>query len=422
MSKVKISHLTKSISGELHLNGSKSISNRVLVIRALCGEDFDLENISSSKDSSTLIKLLKNEDTEQVFDAGHAGTTFRFLTAYFAIKDGKQFLTGSHRMLQRPIGPLVEALNQLGANISYDQNKGYPPLQIETPTGETGGEVSIRGDISSQFLSALLLIGPYMDRGLTLNIDGELVSRPYLMMTINLMRHFGAELSFEDQKIVVKKGGYKAKDFFVEGDWSSASYFYEICALADKAEIIVTGLSQNSLQGDSQVLGYFEQLGVNSEFLDGKLKLTKVPSFEKPEIIEFNLIEEPDLTQTIVCTCSGLGINSVYSGLKTLKIKETDRVAALAEELSKFQVFFTKLPDRFSEKQDDDFYMLSERILPTEEEQEIDTYDDHRMALAFAPLGLIKPITINNPEVVVKPYPEYWEHLKNLGFTLAFSE
>ena len=196
----------------------------------------------------------------------------------------------------------------------------------------------------------------------------------------------------------------------------------EMCAWADKAEIIVTGLSQNSLQGDSQVLGYFEQLGVTSEFLDGKLKLTKVPSFEKPEIIEFNLLEEPDLTQTIVCTCSGLGINSVYSGLKTLKIKETDRVAALAEELSKFQVFFTKLPDRFSEKQDDDFYMLSERILPTEEEQEIDTYDDHRMALAFAPLGLIKPITINNPEVVVKSYPEYWEHLKNLGFTLAFSE
>jgi len=422
MTSVLVSHSTKQISGTVHLNGSKSISNRVLIIRALSGTQFNLENLSTSKDTSTLVELLDDHHDKLEYDAGHAGTTYRFLTAFLALKMGKQILTGSDRMLQRPVGPLVQALNTIGANINYIDKPGFPPLMIESPDELTGGAVSIRGDVSSQFISALLLVAPYLSSGLKLHIEGELVSRPYLMMTVKLMEQFGASISMEDNEIIVKPGRYIAHDFYVEGDWSSASYLFEICSLAEQAKLTVTGLSQTSVQGDSKVLYYFNDLGVQSKFTDQTLHISKLNNFSAPEMLEFNLLEEPDLTQTLVCACAGLGVPSIYSGLKTLKIKETDRTAALRKELQKFSVFFNKLPPRLSGQSEEEYYILSEKIENGEETISIETYDDHRMALAFAPLALIRPINIIDPQVVVKSYPEYWEFLKNIGFTIQYNK
>ena len=420
MSKVLVTHPTKIISGNIHLNGSKSISNRVLIIRALSGKHFNIENLSTSKDSATMLKILEDQNNDTEFNAGHAGTTFRFLTAFFAFRQGSQKLTGSKRMLERPIGPLVEALNSIGANINYTGNEGYPPLEINEPSKETGGEVKIRGDVSSQFISALLLIGPYLDKGLKISIEGELVSKPYLMMTINLMKHFGADVRMNAEEIVVNRSKYLPQDFYVEGDWSSASYLFEMCALAKQADLSITGLSPISVQGDSRSFDYFSSLGIQARFQDSHLHLTKDLDFQHPEMLEFNLIEEPDLTQTLVCTCAGLGIASMYSGLKTLKIKETDRTAALSAELQKMHVFFTILPPHLSGDSGEEYYLLSEKVSDQPLDFEIETYDDHRMALAFAPLGLIRPITIQDPGVVVKSYPEYWTDLENLGFVLSF--
>lgn len=417
MTSVLVSHSTKQVAGAIHLNGSKSISNRVLIIRALSGVQFNLENLSTSKDTSTLMDLLDCYQDKPEFNAGHAGTTFRFLTAFLAFKNGQQKLTGSERMLNRPIGPLVEALNSIGANIIYADKKGFPPLVIESPDALSGGEVSIRGDVSSQFISALLLIAPYLDKGIKLKIVGELVSKPYLMMTIKLMEQFGVSVKMEDNVIDVRPAYYTAKDFYVEGDWSSASYLYEVCSLAKQANLAITGLSKTSIQGDSKVMEYFSDLGVQSKFIDQTLHINKLENFSPPEMLEFKLLEEPDLTQTLVCTCAALGVPSIYSGLKTLKIKETDRTVALMNELQKFNVFFNKLPSRLSGQREDEYYMLSEKI-GEGESVSVETYDDHRMALAFAPLALIRPVVINDPDVVVKSYPEYWQQLRRIGFTI----
>jgi len=412
--KVRLAHNRKAIKQRIKLKGSKSISNRVLIIKALLGGKFDVGNLSESADTHTLLKLL--DQTDKTYDAGLAGTTFRFMTAYLALKPGQQILTGSERMQRRPIGPLVKSLNALGCHIMYQNKKSYPPLIINAPDKETGGETNIRGDVSSQFLSALLLIAPYTTKGITLNITSDLVSKPYLEMTIKLMELFGANVEYTDKRISVAPGKYVDRDFYVEGDWSSASYLYEIAALSEDAELTIEGLMEDSFQGDSKIATYAEKFGLQTRYDDKTIHVTKMPDFKKADTLEFNLIEEPDLCQTLVCMCAGLGYEAVFSGLKTLRIKETDRIKALRLELEKMNIHFGALPKKFSQKSDKEYFMLTGQVKSDPEMISIKTYHDHRMAMAFAPLAMIRPLLIQDPEVVVKSYPDFWNDLMKLGF------
>jgi len=401
---------------QVSLSGSKSISNRILMIRALAEHDFTITNLSHSQDTVTLEKLLSSQ--EEVLNAGHAGTTFRFLTSYLCLQDGCRTLTGSERMLERPIGPLVDALRSIGADISYLGKKGYPPLQITGPLQLTGNKIQISGQVSSQFLSSLLLIAPYLPGGLELEIIDELVSKPYLKMTLKLMEQYGASYEWNDATIYVSPGHYIAKEFSVEGDWSSASYHYIAVGLSDVKEAFIEGLKKDSIQGDAHIAGYAEQLGIATEYLETGIRIYKNLDHELPTIVEYKLIEQPDLCQSIACLCAGLGVSVMFSGLQTLHIKETDRIAALKNELSKLKVSFSKLPPKFSPKSDETFYMLQGKITKQEKIINIATYHDHRMAMAFAPLASITGLIIEDPAVVKKSYPDYWKDIAKYGYKI----
>jgi len=415
MDTISISKKEDISNAQISLSGSKSISNRILIIRALSGSDFGLENLSSSQDTTTLLQLLEQEGN--TYDSGHAGTTFRFLCSYLALQKGSQKLTGSHRMLQRPIGPLVQALNSLGFDIKYLAKEGYPPLEIAEAKTGIGDTVSMDGSVSSQFLSSLLLIAPYLPNGLKLKIEGELVSRPYLLMTLKLMEEFGIKSIFQENEIIIEAGKYKPKDYFIEGDWSSASYLYLVLALQDSGSITIHGLLENSLQGDSKIAEYATKFGVRTEYNAKKIILNKSDEV-LPPLVEFNLLEQPDLCQTLVAMCAAKGMQGIFSGLQTLKIKETDRIAALSTEMAKLNVSFVPLPKQFSPKSKDSFYMLNGKIETQENSVHIATYDDHRMAMAFAPLSKISSLTFEDPEVVKKSYPVYWEDLQTLGYLI----
>lgn len=408
----------KNIEGEITLSGSKSISNRVLLIRALCDDNFDIHNLSDSDDTVCMETLLMSN--ESVLDAHHAGTTFRFLTAYFAVKNGIQVLTGSPRMKQRPIRALVDALNQLGADIEYLENEGYPPLKINPPKDSWKHEISLPSDISSQYITALLLIGPVLPHGLTLHLIGEIVSRPYIEMTLGIMSFFGVDVVFEGNTLVVPHKKYHSQPFHVEADWSAASYFYEIAAFAESAKIKLNGLHKNSLQGDADVANIGSKLGIHTTFDDRSITLTKDVKTAFPKYFEYNFIKVPDIAQSISVLCAGIGCSILFSGLQTLKIKETDRISALKNEHAKMRVAFSRMPGRFSEKTGIEYYMQEgschtlNDIIPA-----IDTYNDHRMAMCFAPLGMLFPIKINDPAVVTKSYPGYWKDLKCLGFSIS---
>jgi len=403
---------SKSVSGEITLSGSKSISNRVLIIKALCKDDFEITNLSDSDDTKTLVNLLaSNDDT---LDAHHAGTTFRFLTSYLSIKDGTVTLTGSERMQQRPIGPLVNALKTLGANINYENKDGYPPLNISGSVGIQGGKVSIDAGISSQFISSLLLIAPTLNEGLELHLEGELVSKPYLIMTLKIMEHFGVRHTWDENVIRISPQAYIAKDFYVEADWSAASYYYSIAALSEEANITLYGLTENSLQGDQVIAEIGSKFNVSTEYFEASIRITKVKGAEKPMMLEYNFMLCPDVAQTVSVMCAGLGVQGLFSGLKTLYIKETDRVAALQTELLKIGVFLNKLPAKFSSKSGVTYHM-QEGIATTEGFPSFATYNDHRMAMALAPLALLFPIEIEDPDVVSKSYPMFWEDLFKLS-------
>lgn len=417
MKSIVISTPHKDIKGKVTLSGSKSISNRVLLIRALCKDKFDIHNLSDSDDTITLEKLLN--DSTDILDAHHAGTTFRFLTAYFSIMEGTQILTGSERMKQRPIKGLVDALNLLGANISYLENEGFPPLKISSPTSVWNKEIALPANISSQYISALLLIAPTLPNGLTLFLEGEVVSRPYIEMTIAIMGYFGIKIDWVGQSIKVEPQRYKAKDYFVEADWSAASYYYVIAGLSDSAEITLCGLQQQSIQGDAQICKIGEKFGIETLYSENEIKLIKSKEFTIPAHFEYNFIKEPDLAQSISVLCAGLGVSGLFSGLQTLTIKETDRIGALQHEHAKMNVFLNKMPSKFSAKTGVEYYLqegkssVINNAIP-----EINTYNDHRMAMSFAPLALKFPICIIDPLVVSKSYPTFWNDLKTLGFQL----
>ena len=406
-----LSYVGKAARGKVVLAGSKSISNRVLIIKALCEEDFAITNLSTSDDTNTLVQLLKSDAT--VLDAHHAGTTYRFMTAYLAASEGERTLTGSARMLQRPIGPLVDALRSLGADIAYEGQEGYPPLLIRG-TKLAGGKVSIDATMSSQYLSALLLIAPTLEHGLQMTLVGDLVSKPYLLMTLRIMEYFGVQHTWEGDTITVTKQAYVARDFYVEADWSAASYYYSIAALAPTADITLVGLMKESLQGDAVIADIGSQFGIASTFGANEVRLVKGADQAPPAMLEYDFLLCPDIAQTVSVMCAGLGVQALFSGLQTLYIKETDRVAALQAELIKVGVFFSKLPEKFSAKSGVTYHMQEGKATAPTEVPSFATYHDHRMAMAFAPLSLLMDINIEDPTVVSKSYGDYWEDMEKV--------
>lgn len=409
MDSLKLSGPSGPIRAQLQIGGSKSISNRVLLIRALCPSDFEIQNLSDSDDTQCLKNIL-SDLTKMEYDCHHAGTTFRFLTAYFAFQEKTQILTGSSRMKQRPIGALVDALRSLGANINYLENEGYPPLQILPPSEITSNIVKIKADISSQFISAICMISPLIKDGLKLQFEGELVSKPYVEMTLKVMEYFGVQSQLKDHEIYIPPQVYSPKNYLVESDWSSASYPFAIAAIHNDCQITLHHYFKESLQGDSQVKKIAEDFGVTSHFDENKNCIYLNSSAHFKTNIDYNFIEQPDLAQTFAVVAGAKGITFEMSGLKTLRIKETDRIAALQNELNKVNVQL--LP---SQKEGSEFKVHGQAQLNY---PEFDTYHDHRMAMAFASLSLLGPIVINDPDVITKSYPEFWNDLEKMGFII----
>lgn len=406
-----LKHPTGSLNASITLAGSKSISNRVLIIRALTTAPFEIDRLANAKDTRLLQELLA-ADTD-VLDAGAAGTTFRFLTAYLAFKPGVQVLTGSQRMKERPIGVLVDALRQLGATIEYLERDGYPPLRISAPKSLPESNVlRISAGTSSQYISALLMIAPTLPNGLELILEGKVVSRPYIEMTLRLMAYFGVHHTWENATIRVAPQTYTPRNFTVEADWSAASYYYSMAALSKSADLTLYGLFKDSLQGDAILPDIYEPLGVYTQFHESGIRLTKA-GHNKTSEFEWDFLRCPDLAQTLAVTCAGLGIPGTFSGVETLRIKETDRIGALRDELAKTGVEVTPI---FTGQQEQ--FKLNGRAR-WEEPPVFHTYEDHRMAMAFAPLALLKPISIADPEVVEKSYPDFWKDLQQLGFELS---
>jgi 3-phosphoshikimate 1-carboxyvinyltransferase len=411
MEMIHLSGPGPAIKADIRLDGSKSISNRALIISALSGVDPSdwISDVSTSKDTVTLQKLLIQE--EGVFDAGDAGTTFRFMTAYLAIQRGTQVLTGSHRMLERPVGGLVTALQSIGADIRYLGKPGYPPLEIGDfhPSGGPA-EIRIAANVSSQFLSALAMIGPYLPQGLRLIPEGPLVSKPYLEMTIRLMERFGARVGRNGENLFVEPRQYKIRAFAVEADWSAASYWYAIAAFAKEPNIVLRGLFDNSWQGDAVLPYMMEHFGIRTWFDYDCIRLTRSgPPLQTP--FEWNFIECPDIAQTLAVVCGGLGVEGRFSGLNTLSIKETDRIAALTQELQKVGV-------RFEKQTPDGSVCTVSGKAAWQEPPVFATYNDHRMAMAFAPLAMQGPIVVEHPDVVRKSYPGFWRDLEQAGFRM----
>ena len=418
MTTIKVSKPNKTIKGNIRLDGSKSISNRALIINALCEDDFALNHLSTSNDTLTLQKLLANVGDNVTLDAGAAGTTFRFMTAYLSMQAGTQILTGTERMKERPIGVLVDALRELGAHIDYLENEGYPPLKIHAPSPISTNKLSIPADISSQYISALLMLAPSLPEGLELTLTGNIVSRSYIEITTSMLAYFEVESIWEENTIKVAPQKYQAKDLLIEADWSAASYHYALAILADDLDLQLDGLFQESKQGDSAIVKMAERFGVKSEFNETGVQLTKSGREMRP-MFEWDFILSPDIVQTLAVICGATGVNGLFTGLQTLSIKETDRIAALQAELGKTQVWLSKLPPRFSKKHPEKIYYMIEGNAKVEETPRFPTYEDHRMAMAFAPLAMLGAIEIEEPEVVGKSYPKFWEDMETLGFVIG---
>jgi 3-phosphoshikimate 1-carboxyvinyltransferase len=400
MNYVQLRAIDQTINDTIFLPSSKSESNRSLIINALCNPPGKLSNLSSARDTQTMMRLLESET--HLADVIDAGTTMRFLTAYFAITNQQKTLTGTPRMCERPIGILVDALTHIGAEIAYQEKKGFPPHKINNFSKQLSSEISIPGNVSSQYVSALLMIAPKLPKGLTINLIGEVGSRPYITMTIELMRSFDVHVTADWKKntLQVSPQSYKPTDYTIESDWSGASYWYSVVALSfdKKTTLQLNGLKENSLQGDSKIVEIMEQLGVKSNFNDTGVKLTKIP---RKGNFSYNFTNCPDLVQTVAVVCALEGIDATFIGIESLKIKETDRVYALQTELVKMGVDFVEIEKNHK-------YRIAKHTI-IHPDMPFDTYDDHRMAMAFAPIAMQMDIVINDPDVVVKSYPSFWE-------------
>ncbi len=406
--KYLISKQNKKIKGEIVLPSSKSISNRLLIIKTLAKKSFEINNLSYSDDTKDLIKILKSESN--IFDVGNAGTTMRFLTSYLANKPGEWILTGSERLKNRPIGILVTALNELGVKIEYLEKEGFPPIKIHGTKLE-GGNIEISGSISSQFISSLLLIAPTLPNGLNIKLKSKIVSKPYIDMTLNLMRYFGIKSKWKENNIIIKKQNYKSKEYTVEADWSSASYWYEMAAIADNVDIKLYGLKKNSIQGDSIISELFEKMGIKTSFISGGVRLKKVSN---PVIkqFEYDFSDNPDITQTMAVTLSALNIPFSLTGLETLLIKETNRIQALKSELIKTGNNLLITNDSISK------FKTNNTDPDCSKTWSFKTCNDHRMALSFTPLAMLKNIIIDDATVVKKSYPGFWEDIQKIGFDI----
>ncbi len=405
-----------ALHASIQLPASKSISNRTLILHSLAHGNILPCNLSDCDDTRVMIRAL--DGNPEHIDILAAGTAMRFLTAYLSVTPGTRTITGTQRMQQRPIRILVDALRELGARIEYVNNEGFPPLHI------TGGElkkeeISLAGNVSSQYISALLMIGAVLPKGLHLHLTGDIISRPYINLTLQLMRDFGAQADWStDNSITVSPGGYRDVPFTVESDWSAASYWYQIMALHSmkneklkmkSSEIELLGLFPRSYQGDSRGAEVFSRLGIKTEYTERGVRLIK--SGTPVEYLEEDMVDIPDLAQTFVVTCCLMNIPFRFTGLQSLKIKETDRITALITELHKLGYVVRSEQDRI--------LMWDGERCPAEEEPIIETYEDHRMAMAFAPACLVLPqIKIDEPQVVSKSYPTYWDNLKQAGFEI----
>lgn len=404
------------IKAEINLPASKSISNRVLVIHSLSGGNSTLHNLSDCDDTQVMINALR--DMPEVIDIKAAGTAMRFMSAYLSVTEGEHVITGTERMKHRPIGVLVDALRRLGADIEYVGEQGYPPLRIRGKQLE-GGTLEVPGNISSQYISALLMIGPALRNGLELRLTGDIISRPYIDLTLHVMHEFGCKIEWSSvDTISVKPQRYDDREYVVENDWSASSYWYEMLALSKDKEngIVLPGLRDASRQGDSVVRYLYSLLGVKTAFKNGdhgqdtKVALTR--HFSALTRMDYDFINQPDLAQTFVVTCCALGIPFHFTGLASLKIKETDRIEALKTEMRKLGYVLRDVNDCELEWD-------GERC-EAEDNPSIDTYEDHRMAMSFAPLAItLGCIRINNPEVVSKSYPNYWDDLRKAGFEIT---
>ncbi|WP_029037217.1 3-phosphoshikimate 1-carboxyvinyltransferase [Salinimicrobium xinjiangense] len=397
-----------NINGRIAVTGSKSESNRLLILQAHYPE-IKIKNLSNSDDTRVLQSALAS--SKEVIDIHHAGTAMRFLTAYFSGCEGREVvLTGSERMQERPISILVDALRKLGAEITYEKNQGFPPLRIKGRK-LLKNEVKVQANISSQYISALMLLAPSLPEGLHIDLEGKVTSVPYIEMTLQLLKQCGISGKFGNNCISIQPvQSVEEKELVVESDWSSASYFYGMAALSESAEIVLTSYREDSLQGDRSIAEIYRKLGVKTTFLEGEIKLEKIQT-ELPEKLELDLSNSPDLAQTIAVSCFGLGVELYITGLHTLRIKETDRLQALKNELE-------KLGGKVEITEDSLQLSASEEIRSN---VSIETYNDHRMALAFAPLALKVPIIIKDAGVVSKSFPEFWENLEQLGFSVEDS-
>jgi 3-phosphoshikimate 1-carboxyvinyltransferase len=395
----------KDINLSISLPASKSISNRALILNALAYSPYDIQNLSDCDDTRVTVKALDSNDT--TFDIGAAGTAMRFLTAFLAKTVGEWVITGSERMKNRPIKLLVDALTSLGARIEYVEKEGYPPLRI-FGSALMGGEISLNGGVSSQYISALMMVAPYMQNGLKIKLEGNVISVPYIQMTMSMMKEYGVDVTFENNEIDIKPQIYKPVQYKVESDWSAASYWYEILSIAGKGQISLSGLYRNSSQGDSKVAALFEQLGVNTEYQPEGVLLTSTGNCT--ERFEYDFVNQPDLAQTFAVTCCLKNIPFLFSGLQSLKIKETDRIAALINELKKLGFVIV-------EPTEGQLAWFGERCDPASAIS-IATYEDHRMAMAFAPAALVTPLEIEEPQVVSKSYPSFWNDIEKLTANL----
>lgn len=393
------------LSGIVNLTSSKSESNRALLINALSGDQLELQNLSAARDTQTMMRLL--QESSQTWDVIDAGTTMRFCTAFLGIKGTGQTITGTPRMCQRPIGLLVESLRLLGAEIEYLDQEGYPPLKIQGIETQKTNLIEIPGNISSQFISALLMIGASLPEGLKLKLTTEVFSRPYIEMTLGLMKRFGVKSYWKGDTISIKSQTYTAGEYTIESDWSGASYWYSMAALNPTADIVLGGLRAESLQGDQEIVKIMEKMGVKTTYTPEGAHLTRTFSIFKEININFKTC--PDLAQTVMVTAAMRGITLQMTGLESLRIKETDRIAAMQAELKKLGAVLTESNNSWTMTPGN-----VPKLVNT-----IETYDDHRMAMAFAPVAQLQDIMIDDPDVVQKSYPAYWDDLKAVGITIT---
>lgn len=404
---VKIQKKEQITSVTIQLVSSKSESNRALIINSFANGL--LSNLSEARDTQTMMRILNSDKMEvNVLDAG---TTMRFLIAYYALTNQNKILTGTPRMCERPIGILVNALREIGANIEYRGKPDFPPLELIEFEKQKTNQISIRGDVSSQYISAIMMLAPILEDGLTISLEGKVASKPYILMTIELMKKFGANAEFTNQnKIIIKPSSYRSSEFSVESDWSGASYWFGFVALAEKAQVLLQGLKPNSLQGDHKIMEIMEFLGVTSVFTAEGLSISK--SHHHPNF-SYDFSNCPDLAQTVAVVCAAKGIVAEFTGLESLKIKETDRIFALQNELAKMGASLEEIDNKL-------WRLQPSQIIAEISKISIETYDDHRMAMAFAPLATMMDLQIENPSVADKSYPSFWSDMTKAGFELKY--